>query len=90
MALGARPADIVALTSRQSFTLAVAGILIGLGGALVAGPSVRALIYGVSPSDPASLTTAAILVGLVATIATIVPAMHAASVQPVSVLREEN
>jgi predicted permease len=90
MALGARPADIVALTSRQSFTLGVAGIVIGLGGALVAGPSVRALIYGVSPSDPASLTTAAILVGLVATIATIVPAMRAARVQPASVLREEN
>jgi hypothetical protein len=90
MALGAQPANIAALTSRQSFTLAVAGIVIGLGGALVAGPSIRELIYGVSPSDPGSLTAAAILVGLVAMIATIVPAMRAASLQLASALREEN
>jgi ABC-type lipoprotein release transport system permease subunit len=72
MAVGAQPADIVALIGRQSFILAVT------------------LIYGLSPSDPASLAAAAILVGLVTAPATIFPAMRAAGLQPASTLRQKS
>ena len=88
MALGAKPADIVALTARESLFLAAIGIALGLGGTLMAGLWVRALIYGVSPADPASLLIAAVIVGLMATLATVVPAIRAANCAPGPSLRQ--
>ena len=89
MALGARPSDIGEMLGLQAGAMVAAGVILGLGGALLAGRWVRALLYGVAPSDPVSLALAALLVALVSAAATAVPAARATRVQPASALRQE-
>ena len=89
MALGADAMDIAALTFRQTLGIAFAGIVVGLGGALAAGPLIRSLLYGVSPQDPASLATAAVLAILVAAAATAIPTADAMHIEPADALRKE-
>jgi ABC-type lipoprotein release transport system permease subunit len=47
------------------------------------------MLYGVSPSDPATLSVVVVLVLIVAAAASLVPAIRAARVEPMEVLREE-
>ncbi len=89
MALGADAMDIAALTFRQTLGIAFSGIVVGLGGALAAGPLIRSLLYGVSPQDPASLATAAVFAILVAAVATAIPTVRAMHVEPADALRKE-
>ena len=89
MALGADAMDIAALTFRQTLGIACSGIVAGLGGALAAGPLVRSLLYGVSPQDPVSLATAAVLAILVAAAATAIPTASAMRIEPAYALRKE-
>jgi hypothetical protein len=89
MALGADAMDIAALTFRQTLGIAVSGIVAGLGGALAAGPLIGSLLYGVSPQDPASLATAAVLAILVAAVATAIPTAGAMHIVPAEALRKE-
>lgn len=89
MALGAEGIDIAALTARQTLVMAGAGITVGLGAALAMSPLIRSLLYGVSPQDPQSLIAAAIFVIVVAALATAIPALRAAQVEPAIALRHE-
>ncbi len=89
MALGADAMDIAALTMRQTLGIALSGIAAGLGGALAAGPLIRSLLYGVSPQDPASLATAAVLAIVVAAAATAIPTADAMRIEPADALRRE-
>jgi len=89
MALGARPAQIGNLIARQTLIMTVAGVTLGLVGALIAGPGIRALLYGISPQDPISLAAAVIFVTLTAALATIFPAVRATKVDPMVALRYE-
>ena len=89
MALGADAMDIAALTFRQTLGIALSGIAAGLGGALAAGPLIRSLLYGVSPQDPASLATAAVLAIVVAAAATAIPTAGAMQIEPADALRRE-
>ena len=88
MAMGARPRAIARLIGGQALVLAAAGVVVGLAGALVLAPMAGALLYGVGPTDPASLLAAAALVALVAALAAFVPAARAAKVDPAVALRE--
>jgi predicted permease len=90
MALGARPFDIGEMIGVQALAMVVIGVALGLGAAFVLTPFMRALLYGVAPSDPASMLLAALLVAMVAAAATAIPAFHAVRVEPASALREEN
>jgi predicted permease len=88
MALGARPRAIARLIGGQALVLVAVGVALGLAGALVLAPMASALLYGVGPTDPASLAAAAALVALVAAFAALVPAARAARVDPAVALRE--
>jgi predicted permease len=88
MALGARPRAIAELVGGQALVLVAIGVVLGLAGALLLAPMASALLYGVGPSDPASLAVAAALVALVAALAAFVPAARAARVDPAVALRE--
>ena len=90
MALGARPFDIGEMIGMQALAMVAIGVALGLGTAFVLTPFMRALLYGVAPSDPASMLLAALLVTMVAAAATAIPAFHAVRVEPASALREEN
>jgi putative ABC transport system permease protein len=89
MALGARAADIVRLVVRQGAVLAGAGGALGLLGALLATRALRGLLFGVTPTDPSTLTAGTLTLVAVALVASYVPARRAARVNPVEALRHE-
>ena len=89
MALGARPGDVSRMISRQGVTLAGAGVVIGLAGAIATTRLLRGLLYDVSPTDPVTLAaTCAALLG-VALLSSWLPARRAAGVDPALVLRSD-
>jgi ABC-type antimicrobial peptide transport system permease subunit len=58
MALGAAQADVVTLIVGQGLTMAAAGIAVGVAGALALAQSIKTLLFGVAPTDPATLVVA--------------------------------
>lgn len=90
MAIGARSADIAVMIGSQALVMAVAGVVMGLAAAFVTAPWIRSLLYGVAPSDPATLIFAALFVIFISAIAAALPALRAARVEPAIALREEN
>ncbi len=88
-ALGARRGDILALVLRQGMTLAAVGVLLGLGGALLASRALSALLFGVSRLDPLTYAGVSMLLLIVSACACLVPALRAASIDPVQALRSE-
>jgi predicted permease len=89
MALGARAFDIGRMLGLQAGAMVAGGVILGLVGALLAGRWVRALLYGVAPADSLTLAMATLLVALVSTAATAIPAARATRVHPASALRQE-
>jgi putative ABC transport system permease protein len=89
MALGSQRVAIVRLVLESGVKLAIIGCVLGLGGALAASSLLRSLLFGVSPFDPMVLTLAAIGVLLLAVAASTLPALRAASIDPMKALRGE-
>jgi ABC-type antimicrobial peptide transport system permease subunit len=89
MALGSQRAAIVRLVLESGVKLAIVGCVLGLGGALAASGLLRSLLFGVSPFDPMVLTLAAVGVLLLAVAASTLPALRAASIDPMKALRGE-
>jgi predicted permease len=89
MALGAQTADVAKLIGGQTLAMSATGIAAGLAAALLIGPAIRSLLYGVSPQDPTALAAAAIFVVLIAIAATVGPASDAIQIQPAETLRTE-
>jgi predicted permease len=89
MAIGARSTDIAAMIGTQTVVMAAAGIVIGLGAALLAAPWIRSLLYGIAPADPLSLAIAGFFVIAVSAAATAIPALRATRIEPAIALREE-
>jgi putative ABC transport system permease protein len=81
-ALGASQAGIVRLVVLEGWHLAVAGLVLGLLGALAAGRLLEHLLYQVSPLDPVTLVGTATLLGGAATLASVLPAARASRVEP--------
>jgi len=89
MAVGASPAQVVRAIVASGSRLAVIGIAAGLGGALFTARFLADLLYGVSPTDPATLATLSVLLAAVALAACWLPARRAARLDPTTVLRSE-
>jgi predicted permease len=89
MALGSQRSAIVGLVLNSGARLAVFGCLIGLGGALAASGLLRSMLFGVTPFDPPTLTLAVMGVLLLALTACVLPALRAASIEPMQALRRE-
>jgi len=89
MALGAGQRAIVAMVLRQGLSLAVAGLIIGMIGALFLTRVLSSLLFQVNPMDPLTLGLAAATLALVGLVASFVPARRAAKVDPIVALRNE-
>jgi putative ABC transport system permease protein len=86
-ALGAQESDILLLVIRQGFGLVLAGIVLGLGGAVALTRLVNALLFGVDATDPATFAGVALLFMLIGLAASYIPARRAASIDPMAALR---
>jgi predicted permease len=89
MALGAAGGSVVALIVRRSLIVAAAGVGAGLVVAAAGSRLIGSLLYDVSAYDPAAYGVAAILMLAAALIASWLPAMRAAGVDPMAALRSE-
>jgi hypothetical protein len=89
MALGATRMDILRLIAGEGLRLIVSGGAVGLGAALAAAQLLKSMLFGVGPRDPAAFMAVALLLGLVALAATLIPARAAMRVEPVVALRYE-
>jgi len=89
MALGAAPAEIGRMVSRQGLTMAGMGVGIGLIAALLLTRYLRALLFEVSPTDPLTLGGVSLALLVVALAASWLPARRAARVEPAVALRSE-
>jgi putative ABC transport system permease protein len=87
IALGAPIQQVVRLVMGQSVRLALAGIAIGLVGAILGTRMLQSLLFGVSPTDPIVLTIVPLVLVGIAALASFAPARRAAKVDPVEALR---
>jgi len=89
MSLGSQRGAIMRLILQSGAKLALVGCVIGLAGAVAASGLLRSLLFGVSPFDPFALSVAAVAVLLLAVAASGLPALRAASIDPMRALRGE-
>jgi ABC-type antimicrobial peptide transport system permease subunit len=89
MALGAGRALILRSVMGQGLMLTCVGLVTGLTGALVLTRLMETLLFGVRPTDPATLAGVAALIAAVAAAASLIPAVRATRVDPLVALRAE-
>ena len=88
LALGAEPHDLIGMVLRRGLALTAAGIAVGTVLAIAAMRMAAGLLVGVSPSDPAAIAGSALFLGLIALLASYLPARRATKVDPIVTLRE--
>jgi predicted permease len=86
-ALGARPADLLMLTLRSALTLVARGIVAGAVGAIFFGDLLRSLLFETRPIEWTVIAGASLLLAGITLMAASVPALRAARVDPLQVLR---
>jgi ABC-type antimicrobial peptide transport system permease subunit len=89
VALGAGRTGVVSMIVGQGLRPALIGLAVGLVGALFCGRLFEAVLFGVRPRDPVIFSGTALLLGLVALTASVLPALRAAHVDPVRALRSD-
>ncbi|PYJ81360.1 MAG: hypothetical protein DME22_21355 [Verrucomicrobia bacterium] len=89
MALGAQIGDVIRLVLGQGLVLVAVGGVIGITVALASGRVLRAYLFGLSSTDPATFIAVALVLGAVALFACWLPARRAARVNPIEALRCE-
>ncbi len=89
LALGARASDVRLMVLRQGGAVVIAGIAVGLVGAVLLTRTLRAMLFGVSPTDPASYAVLTLVMLLVALLALYLPARRASRVDPMEALKAE-
>ena len=89
MALGSTRSGVVGIVLRGVGLQLVLGLIIGIPAALLAGHLMASQLYGVSSYDPLALGGATLVLALCATVAGLLPARRAASIEPMRALRTE-
>lgn len=89
MALGALPSDVRRQIVQEGGKLVLAGLVLGMGGALLSAGLLSTLLFGVKPFDPLTITATAALLGATAMLASYIPARRASRIDPMSALRCE-
>jgi predicted permease len=89
MALGAQRRDVLSMVMREGVLLACVGIAVGLPFVFGVTRFARTMLFGLTPTDPVSLTAAALFLFAVTIIAGLIPARRATKVDPLVALRYE-
>ncbi len=89
MALGARPQDVLILVVRRGMRMTLAGLAIGLAGALALTRWMSSLLFGVSPTDPLTFAGVALILTGVSLLACYIPARRASRLDPLTAVRHE-
>ena len=89
MALGATPGSVVRLILGQALKPVAVGTVVGIGAALTVSRVLRSQLFGVSPTDPATIAAVVAALIAVAFIASVVPARRAATIDPTRALQSE-
>ena len=89
MALGARARDVVSLIVGEGMRVAGIGGLLGIGAALAMARLMRALLYQIEPTDPATFAVGLVALAAIALLANYLPARRATRVQPLAALRHD-
>lgn len=88
-AVGAQAADVIRLVLGHGLRLVVVGLVLGLAGALAVARLLEGLLYETSPWDAGTYLGALVVLGIAALLATLVPAIRAATIAPVVALQQE-
>jgi ABC-type antimicrobial peptide transport system permease subunit len=88
-ALGARKARLLRAVVGHGAFLAGVGVALGLGAAYLAAPYIQDLLFETSPRDPTVFATVAVVLLAVSVAASLVPALRATRVDPMTALRAE-
>jgi putative ABC transport system permease protein len=89
MALGAEPARVLRMVLGEVAILIVAGLALGLAVAVFSTRLLASFLYRLEPNDPTTLVTACVVLAVSAVVAGLLPARRAASLDPMTALREE-
>ncbi len=89
LALGAVRGDIIRRIGLQTGSIILAGVLIGLGAALILSRFLLDLLFGVAPTDPPTYAAVTLLLFLAAGLSAYLPAARASRVEPIEALRTE-
>ena len=87
LALGARPSEVRRMVIGDGLRQAIAGVIVGIAGAIWLTRLMGSMLFGVHPGDPLTLAIVAVLLLVVATLACYLPARRATRVDPLVVLR---
>ena len=89
VALGANSRNVLGLVVKLAAKLALIGVVVGIALALGVARLIAAFLYGVSPSDPITYASVAVVLIAVALLASFIPARRATKVDPMTALRYE-
>ncbi len=89
MALGASQREVVQLVLRETMLMVVPGILAGLAAAALVTRMAAALLFGLTPNDPAAFAASTVALAIVAVASAWLPARRAATITPLAALRHE-
>ena len=89
IALGAQYTSILRLVMQQGMLLTGIGLVIGIVATLALGRVMGSLLYGITPTDPATLLAVSLFLAAVALLAMYFPARRAATLDPMVALRTD-
>jgi hypothetical protein len=89
IALGATPASIVSLVLHQSAKLAIAGVALGIGGALLLSRGMQAILFETDPRNPVVIGSVALALGVITLVAAWIPARRVVRISPLEALRAD-
>ncbi|MGA2601701.1 MAG: FtsX-like permease family protein [Bryobacteraceae bacterium] len=89
MALGAQRNSVLKLVCQENIAIAIGGFLAGLIASLAASRFIASFLYNTSPRNPVIISVAALLLVTIASAASLIPAIRASRIVPMTAIRHE-